>query len=277
MGKEFHMDTNELTRPASWKEILLALIPFLLLPAFFLFGLLLYPYIPSSTGSALTLGLMLSLIGGLLFAILVGWVKDFPRWVFPYWGFVILIALYMREFSGTIAGYWVDGNWLVWTPIVAIAIIGTFWTRGLKPVYSLLKSVWKDWTLLSFTFYGVLPLMFFAAYDEVHETQNEYLILSTAMLILAIGTVIYMRTENIWYRFASLVGGFSIGWIAVMIHLSIYWNGRQLFWMTEPGSWIDTLNWTSKMGVFLMLVLVAPLLIAFLRQVITSIQNPKIA
>ena len=271
------METNKLTRPASWKEILLALIPFLLLPALFLFSLLLYPYIPSSTRFALTLGLIVSLIGGFLFAMLVGWVRGFPRWVFPYWGFIILIALYMREFSGTIAGYWVDGNWLVWTPIITIAIIGTFRTHSLTPVYSLLKSIWKDWTLLSFVFYGSLPLMFFAAYDEVHETQSEYLISSAAMLILAIGTVIYMRTENIWYRFASLVGGFSVGWIAVMIHLGMYWNGRLLFWMTEPGSWIETLNWTSRMGLFLMLVLVAPLLVALLRQVITTILDPKIA
>jgi len=271
------MDTNEIIRPASEKEILLALIPFLLLPAFFLFGLLLYPYIPSSTGPTLTLALILFLIGGLLIAMLFGWVKAFPRWVFPYWGFIILIALYMREFSGTISGYWVDGNWLVWAPIIAIAFIGTFWTRGLTPVYALLKLVWKDWTLLSFAFYGSLPLMFFAAYDEVHETQNEYLILSTAMLILAIGTVIYMRSENIWHRFASLVGGFSIGWLVVIIHLGIYWNGRQLFWMPEPGSWKETLNWTSQMGAALMLILVAPVLVGVLQFIAKSVRTQRLA
>jgi hypothetical protein len=100
---------------------------------------------------------------------------------------------------------------------------------------------------------------------------------SAMMLILAVGAIVYMRTENIWYRFASLVGGFSIGWLIAMIHLGIYWNGRQLFWMTEPGSWIETLNWTSQMGALLMLILVAPLLVALLRQLVATFQSPKIA
>ena len=271
------MDTNKLIRPASWKETLLALIPFLLLPAVFLFVLLLSPFFNSPPEPAFALAVFLSVIGGFLFAMLIGWVKGFPRWVFPYWGFILLIMIYMGGFSGTIGGNWVDGDWWVWTPVIAIAIIGTLWTRSLEPVYSLLKSIWKDWTLLSFTFYGALPLMFLFAYDEVHETPFEYIILSATMLILAVGTVVYMRTENIWYRFASLVGGFSIGWLAVMIHLGVYWNGRQLFWMSEPGSWIETLNWTSQMGAVLMLILIAPLLVALLRQVIKTLQGPKIA
>ena len=271
------MATNKLIRPASWKEILLALIPLLLLPVLFLFVLLLSPFINSQPEPALALGILLSIIGGFLLAMLIGWVKGFPRWVFPYWGFILLITVYMRGFSGTIAGYWVDGNWWVWTPVIAIAMIGTLWTRNFEPVYALLKSVWKDWTLLSFAFYGALPLLFLFAYDEVHGTPFEYIIQSVIMLILAVGTVVYMRTENIWYRFASLVGGFSIGWLAVMIHLGIYWHGRQLFWMSEPGSWIETLNWTSQMGAALMLILAAPLLVALLRQAVKTIQAPKMA
>ena len=271
------MDTIEFNRSAFWGEILLALIPFLLLPAIFLFGLLLSPFIKPQPEPALALGIFLSAIGGFLFAMLIGWVKGFPRWVFPYWGFILLITIYMGGFSGTVGGYWVDGDWWAWTPVVAIAIIGTLWTRGFEPIYALFKSIWKDWTLLSFSFYGALPLLFLFAYDEVHGTPFEYIIQSATMLILAVGATVYMRTENIWHHFASLVGGFSISWLAVMIHLSIYWNGRQLFWMPEPGSWIETLNWTSQMGAFLMLILVAPLLVALLRLVITMIQGQKIA
>jgi len=270
------MDTTQLTYPASWKETFLALIPFILLPVLFLFGLLLSLFITSQPKPILALGILLPVIVGFLFAMLIGWVKGFPRWVFPYWGFILLITLYIRDFSGTIAGYWVDGNWWAWTPVAAVALIGTLWARGLKPVSSLFKSIWKDWTLLSFAFYGTLPLMFLFAYDEVHGSPFEYIIQSAATLILAVGTAIYMRTENIWHRFASLVGGFSIGWLAVMIHLGIYWNGRQLFWMSEPGSWTGTLNWTSQMGVFLMLVLVTPLVVPLLRLMVTAFRSPQI-
>jgi hypothetical protein len=271
------MDIKKFDLPAAWGETLLAVLPFLLLPTVYLFGLLLSPFINSQPDPTLALGIFLSILGVFLLAMLIGWVKGFPRWVFPYWGFILLVTLYMWGFSGTIAGYHVDGSFWAWTPLVAIAMIGTLWARGFAPLYVLLKSVWKDWTLLSFTFYGALPLLFLFAYDEVHGTPFEYIVQSVTMLILAVGAAIYMRTENIWHRFASLVGGFSIGWLAVMIHLGIYWNGRQLFWMSEPGSWIKTLNWTSQMGAVLMLILVAPLLVALLHQILKVFQNPNFA
>jgi hypothetical protein len=119
-----------------------------------------------------------------------------------------------------------------------------------------------------------LPLLVIAAYDEVH---NDGLIMSVIMLILGTGVVVYMRTENIWHRFACLVGGFSLGWVTLMIHQSIYWNGRQDDWMPHPGSWIDTLNWTSKFGATLMLILVAPVLVELLRWAIKSRRTPKLA
>jgi hypothetical protein len=256
------MDTNELSRPAPWKETLFALIPFLLLPILFLFGLLLSPLIQSTIEPAFALGIALALIGGFIVAMLVGWMKSFPRWVFPYWGFIVLITLYMRGFSGTIFGFRVDGDWWAWAPVIAVAIIGTLWARNLEPVYTLLKSFWKDWTLLSFAFYGALPLLFLFAYDEVHN-QVPYVAIS--ILILVAGAAIYMRAENVWHRFVSLVGGFTIGWTVLMIHLGIYWNGRQLFWMTKPGSWIETLDWTSRMGAVILLIIVAPVLVEFLR------------
>jgi hypothetical protein len=268
------MDLNELSHPATWKETLLALIPFLLLPVLFLFGLLLSPLIQSTPEPAFMLGVALSLIGGFIFAALVGWVKGFPRWVFPYWGFILLITLYMRGFSGTIFGYWVDGDWWAWTPVAAIAIIGTLWARNLGPVYTLFKSVWKDWTLLSFAFYGALPMLFLFAYDEVH---NQVPYVAFSILILAVGAAIYMRTENVWHRFASLVGGFTIGWSVLMIHLGIYWNGRQLFWMTKPGSWVETLNWTGRFGAMLMFILVVPVLVELLRRVVSTRWRPKAA
>ena len=40
--------------------------------------------------------------------------------------------------------------------------------------------------------------------------------------------------------------------------------------MQEPGSWMETLNWTSQFGAILMLILVAPVLIELLRRAVTS-------
>jgi hypothetical protein len=268
------MDSNEQSHPASWRETLIALVPFLLYPLIYPLGMLITPFISDSIDPIIGLYITLGIIGVLLIVMLAGWVREFPRWVFPYWGFILTITLYMRNFTGTMSGRQVRGDWWVWMPVVVIAMAGTLWARGFVPVVALLKSIWKDWTTLSFTFYGALPLLFIAAYDEVHD-EEPYLAL--IMLILAVGVVIYMRTENIWHRFASLVGGFTLGWSTLMIHQGIYWNGRQEFWMQEPGSWVETLNWTSRFGAMLMLVLVAPVLVEFLRRAVSAGRMPKAA
>ena len=157
---------------------------------------------------------------------MAGWVKEFPRWVFPYWGFALLITLYIRNFTGTIAGYQVRGDWWAWIPLVGVVVVGSLWARGLRPVSALFRSVWRDWTLLSFAFYGALPLLFIAAYDEVHNEGLSCCLL-IIMLILAAGAVIYMRTENVWNRFGSLVEVFCWAGLTVMIYQGVYWNGRQ--------------------------------------------------
>jgi len=213
------------------------------------------------------LGLQFTLFGLLLIALLAGWIKSFPRWVFPYWGFALLISYYFYNFSGTISGQPFSGDWRVWIPLGAVALTGLLWMRSLRPLFTLFKSVWKDWTLLSFAIYGGLPLLCFAAYDE---TRSETLIRIVPLLILAVGAVFYMRLKNPWHRFASLVGGFTFGWLALMLHLSWYWNGRQEYWMSEPGTWIETFNWTSRFGATLMLILVAPVLVELLRRALPS-------
>jgi hypothetical protein len=56
------------------------------------------------------------MIGIILLVLVAGWVKGFPRWVFPYWGFALLICVYLQHFSGTLFGYRFTGSWRVWIP-----------------------------------------------------------------------------------------------------------------------------------------------------------------
>ena len=266
------MDSNELARPAPWQESLLALGPALLYPLGFLIGSILTPFLKDPLSPNFALGIMFAVVGILLVILLMGWVMDFPRWVFPYWGFVLLISLYVYTFTGTMFGYQVRGGWWAWMPLMGVAVVGSLWARSFRPVLALFKSIWRDWTLLSFAFYGALPLLFIASYDEV---RNDGPIVSLIMLILAAGTSLYMRAEKAWNRFACLAGGFSLGWITLMIHQGIYWNGRQETWMPKPGSWVDTLSWTSRSGAILMLILVVPVLVGFLRRAINSMQTSK--
>ncbi|MFZ5821584.1 MAG: hypothetical protein ACOYYJ_16935 [Chloroflexota bacterium] len=265
------MDTTGLHRPAAWGETLAALGFLLMFPLFFLLGLLLTPLLEDVNDPGFGLGILFTATGMVLAALVIGWVKDFPRWVFPYWGMALLISLYMHSFTGTIAGYQVRGGWWVWTPLVGVALVGWLWRRSVKPVSALLRSLWQDWTLPSFAFYGALPLLVIAAYDEVHD---KGFFVTLILVILGIGAIGYMRTQTPWRRFAWLLGGFTLGWTILMSHQVIYWNGRQDPGMPKPVTWQDALGWTSEFGATLLLILAAPVVIAFLRRAAEARHNP---
>jgi hypothetical protein len=249
--------SDDLERPAPWPETLLVLGPFLIWPLLLLIGR--WMVIPS-----LGMAIFFFILALLLAALLVGWVKGFPRWCFPYWGFVFLIALYTLNFRGTIFGKPFTGSWLVWIPLLLVAAIATLWTRSLQPVYRLFRSLWADWTRLSFAIYGLLPLMLIAIYDEVHDTASQPA-LTGLMLLLAFGALLYMRSAGIWTRLLWLLAGFSLTWVLATIHLAWYWNGRQEPGMGAPATWADALSWTSPTGAFLLAILIAPALLEGLR------------
>jgi hypothetical protein len=256
----------ELDRPATWPETLLALGPFLIWPPLSLLGSLMP--VPS-----LGTGILFFIFSLLLVALLVGLVKGFPRWCFPYWGFVFLIALYLQSFRGTISGRPFSGSWLVWVPVLVVAAIGMLWTRDLKAIYRLFRSVWADWTRLSFAFYGLLPLMLIAIYDEVHDAVAQPALIGL-MLVLAAGALLYMRSANIWPSFLWLVAGFALSWGLATLHLGWYWNGRQEPGMGAPATWEATLSWTSPMGAVLLFILIAPVLIEGLRLLTGAKRTP---
>lgn len=248
---------------ASWGASLPALGPFIMIPAFFNLALILEP---AGLLGAAGLSFVLLILGALLLALLFGWVRGFPRWVIPYWGFAGLLGLYFQGFTGTVGGERFTGSWLVWTPLLGVAIAGLLWTRDLEPLIRLPGRLWQDWSLLSFAIYGALPLMIVAVYDETHSKWPIIIV----NLLLGVGAELYLRSSTVWSRFACLLGGFMLSWGLVMFHQTLYWNGRLEPWMSEPSTWMETLSWTGNMGLALLGILLAPALIEVFRLAIRS-------
>ncbi|MEJ2039659.1 MAG: hypothetical protein P8X55_12115 [Desulfosarcinaceae bacterium] len=252
-----------LERPATWGETLLALGPFLMLPLFFVIRLLLTPLLGAQEAPYLTrillLAIFLASLGFMWVVLVSAWKKSFPRWSFPYLGFLFLVILYLSTFSGTIFGFDFSGSWWLWILVLAIPVIGLLWAGRIEPISQLFNSVWQDWTLISFAFYGLLPLIIFAAYDEVHDSGLMQIV---GMLILAGGAVSYMRGRGIWQRFASLLGGFLLAWGATVVYLAAYWAYTPSPGWDAPVPWTETLRWTSQLGEIPALLILAPVLLA---------------
>jgi len=258
-------------QPVTWGETLLALGPFLILPLFFVIRLILTPLFGTQDtpylARILLLVILLACLGSMWIVLVTAWKKSFPRWSFPYLGFLFLVVLYLSTFSGTIFGFDFNGSRWLWILVLAIPVIGLLWARRTEPVFQLFSSLWQDWTLISFAFYGLLPLIIFAAYDEVHDSGLMQIV---GMLILALGAVFYMRSRGIWQRFASLLGGFLLSWGVTVIYLAAYWANTPSPGWDAPVPWTETLRWTSQLGTIPALLLLAPVLLAALRWLIRA-------
>ena len=270
--------TNSIGQSVTWGEVMLSLGPFLLLPLYFGLGVALFALLGignnSETFRPLYLVVGLGFFAILWVAVLAAWVRGFPRWSFSYWGFTLLIVLYLSNFSGTIFGYDFTGSWWVWVPVVIIPVIVLIWRRSLQPLYQLLSALWQDWTLLSFAFYGTLPLFLLLAYEEVDNTMLMRLV---SFLILAAGAVVYMRSAKIWQRFASLLAGFSLTWAVALIYLAIYWNGRLVPLNGVITTWRTPINWNIPMIINELGFLLAPLLLAAVHWLLSSNRTLKTA
>lgn len=265
-------------RPASWGETLLALVPFLILPAFFLLFRILSP-LPGFENVSQIVNIFSAVlfIASLAFmwgSLVIAWVTGFPRWTFAYVGFILLVVLYLSNFRGTLFGYDFTGSWWLWIPVLAIPVIGLLLSRSLHPIYQLISSVWQDWTLVSFAFYSILPLIIFAAYDEVHDSGLMQIV---GMLILAGGVLFYIRSGWIWQRFAGLLGGFLLAWGVTVVYLASYWANTPSPGWDAPVPWRETISWTSRLGLIPVLLLLAPILLAALRWMVGAGRTPKAA
>ena len=268
----------------SWDEALKGMVPFMLQPIFLIFGsaiaaLVKYlhltgPVLPVSVflvaiGSAAVFA-VLTFSGAFLTVLGVGWVKGFPRWSYPYGGLVL-------AFTSVVVADRLD-LWIIfnryarWIPLLVMAAIALLLGRLWRPLRSLYKGVWHDWTRLSFGLYGILPLALAIAFDEVRGPY-EAPCLAASSVILAVGALAYIRSARTSQRALALLTGMTLSWAVATAFLAIYWDGRQEPWMWKPGHWYETARWMVKDWVVLAALMFAPALLGLLRRSVKFIRT----
>jgi hypothetical protein len=210
--------------PGSRSEVLAALAPFLLFGALpTLLGYLrLADFVPMWL--EIGFGIVLWLLG--LSLILIGFVKRFPRWFMPYIGVpmsffsLLLFIELMEKWQGV---WWYRLPWflsvfiqegLLWMGMALILVLLLVAARLEPRSLPFHQRLREDWTLLSFILYGAAPL---ALVFTLNEYKNEEPYMFLALLILAAGGWLYLRSDEPWHRFFCLQSGLWFSMLVVAI------------------------------------------------------------
>jgi hypothetical protein len=220
-------------QPATGLETAVTLLPFVLFSILYTLEALAYargtPELPYSWQSFYRhLSVYLVALTGLG----IGWVRRFPRWSLGYVGLVLIYTwwlhgLVLRGF--TLFGHPVNRwDWLVWTALLAVALVATLITRSLSPLVDLAKSIWHDWSRLSFILYGALSWLALGIILDTGPWTDPVAILPQvfcAALFFVLGVLPFLHLTFAWQRGLALQGAFNLAFLSY-VAIAVIVSGR---------------------------------------------------
>jgi hypothetical protein len=176
--------------------------------------LAIFPFIPLSIGVAIyryghnwQLNAWVSFAGlFLMLALLVvAWVKDFPRWSYPY---AVLIGLICFAFVvGRDSDMTFKENLIFKTVGLSpfVLLFGLLWlfTRHLRPLPHFFARMRQDGTLFSLCVYSLLPLVILTIFTDFRTSQAAPF-LAAATLVSAAGAGLFFLLSQPRQRLALL-------------------------------------------------------------------------
>jgi len=247
------VNSFKVVSPATWKEACLGAAPFLAWGAATVLGVRFLRFWIAS---------MVACLVFFFFAFVWGWIKGFPRWWFAFPGLLIIISAWMTSMPADNLLFFHNAQGLLglwaWAPLVIATVVLLFINP--ESLGQLLRMIWQDWTLLSFTLYGALAWLSWVFFDE-NMSPLVPACLAVTELLLALGALAYMRAGRVSTRFLSLLVGMALAWLPVTYANAIYWNGLQAPWMGFPKEWAGVVaNLLRSLGILALILLVPALL-----------------
>lgn len=193
--------------------------------------------------------MLLSLCG-----VAIGWMRNFPRWSYPYCGLAVLVSVYMALASGpiiTLFGFPLFGRemWILWAlvPLLLACGAGLLVTRSFHPLSMLVDRPARDLTLITYTLFGALPLWAFISFDDL-DWRFALLWVVVLTLVLAGTAAAYLRSRSSRQRVVSLTLG-------VLLSIAITTMPPVLYWL-EYG-WVGVVV-SIELGILLAAFMLAP-------------------
>ena len=232
--KEITMEPNEkmksksvITGSTSHWDALIGALPFVLFGITSMVGKPIIPFLGIYAGLVFYVSVLLGL--------LIGLIKGAPRWTYSYLSWSLVFAFWwsnMGTFGLKIFGFRIDHwTWQIWPPFLAVIFIALFWTRSLHPLRQLVRGIWKDWLLISFTIYTLFA-SFLLGYDENHHPYL-FLFMIASTIILSTSVWFFLRSSDTRKRVLSLLLGFVLAF-AVTIICDATWDWHAYYGYPKP-------------------------------------------
>lgn len=214
--------TNDIDEPGYWRpatgqETAVTILPFVLFGI--LFTLEALGYARGTPGLSLYWHLPVYLVA--LAGLGIGWVKRFPRWSLGYLGLALVYGWWLHglsTFGFKLFGYPIDRwEWRGWIALLAVALVATLITHSLSPLVDLAKSIWIDWSRLSFILYGALSWLTLAVISDGSPRSDPVEILPQvfcAALFIVLGVLPFLHLHFPWQRGLALQGAFNLAWLS---------------------------------------------------------------
>ena len=238
-----------------WPAALLSLLPFFIAGPVRIILSFQPGWMPGQSSLLYLLFLLLSSLavtGGFV----LGVAKKFPRWAYPYTVFLAfslyLLVMYAVSLIYSMTHWNINGQNSFFLFLAGILIV--LWLPRFRSFYS---HIPQDWTLLSYSLYGLV--LFLLSEIDYDETPRLNLLVLLPSLLTLCAALAHLRIRSAFMRIAVLLAGTFAG---LFFWLSPIFRG-----MISP--WIGL-----GMGLFMMLaygitlaaILLAPMLVPIIRK-----------
>jgi hypothetical protein len=229
-----------------WTTALLSLLPFFLAGPVQLF----LSYQPSWNKRDRSLPILFFMLFTSLAAIaglMIGILKKFPRWVYPYvfYSGISLYAVTAYGLSLLDQNIHVINNFLLFDTAILVAL----WLLGFRNFF---YNIRQDWTLLSYGFY-VLVIFTMSTVDREESPRLNLQVLLPPLIALG-AALAHLRIRSAYHRMLALLAGTYLGMFFWVLPI---FQGMITIW---AGIAIGLLLLASY-GTILALILLAPMLV----------------
>jgi len=208
-------------------DALIGTLPFILFGIASMIGKLRLPFL------GIYAGLVFYVI--VLLGLLIGITKSVPRWTYSYLSWSLVFAFWWSNMGtaglkifGFQINYW---SWQIWPPLYVAIGIALLWTRSLHPLRQLVRGIWQDWILVSFTIYTLFA-SFLLGYDE-NRHPYLFLFMIASTIILSTSVWFFLRSIDTRKQVLSLLSGFVLAF-AVSYICDATWDWHAYYGYPKP-------------------------------------------